>query len=271
MVAPPPSPVPGIPTRTYPRPASISSPLRNRWGVGRLTTKPGEVYVAGMGASGNKNVSVSVFDTPGAFAALSPQAQRKLYRDATSVYGHDKVPTINMDRFLANTAYNAYAVQQSTGLPVDPLSYWDYYRQTGGPGLDLQRRAQEAGGMGGGGGGSSRSTNISRSVDISNPTEARSLADQALSRYLGRRANDQEYEAFTQALNKAQRKAPRVSRSTSVVSRGGGGTTAMTDSVTKGGVDPARFAEEWALSQEGAAEYAAATTVLDSFMKILGD
>lgn len=268
MPAPPPSPV--TPKPSYPRPASIGSPVKNRWGVGRLSSKPGEVYIGAMAGGANKNVPVSFFDSPGAFAALSPAAQAKLYRDATSVYGHDKVPTINMDSFLAQTAYNAYSVQQSTGLMVDPLGYWDYYRQTGGPGLDLQRR-QAAGGGGGGGGGVSRSTSVTESVDLTNPTAARGLVDQALARYLGRGATSEEFANFTKALNRAERKAPNVSRTTSVASRGAGGTMASTKSLSKGGVDRGRFAEEWARSQEGAAEYAAATTVLDSFMKVLGE
>lgn len=269
MAPPPPSPV--TPARTYPRPASIGSPVRNRWGVGRLTAKPGEVYVGALSNAGNKNVAVNVFDTPGAYASLSPQAQAKLYRDATSVYGHDKVPTINMDSFLSQTAYNAYAVQQSTGLMVDPLSYWDYYRQTGGYGLDMQKRAASDAAGGGGSGGISRSTSRTESVDLTNPLSARSLADQALAKYLGRGATPAEFEMFTKALNAAERKSPNVSMTTSVTSRGAGGASSRTKSMSRGGVDKGRFAEEWAMSQEGAAEYAAATTVLDSFMKILGE
>lgn len=268
MAAPPPSPV--TPAGTYPRPASIGSPVRNRWGVGRLTAKPGEVYVGSMAGGANKNVPVSLFDVDGAFAALSPAAQQKLYKDLESVYGYDNVAQTNLDGFLAKTVRNAYAVQQSTGLMVDPLSYWDYYRQSGGPGLDVQRQRDAAGG-GGGGGGISRSTSRTESVDLTNPLSARSLADQALAKYLGRGATPAEFEMFTKALNAAERKSPNVSMTTSVTSRGAGGASSRTKSMSRGGVDKGRFAEEWAMSQEGAAEYAAATTVLDSFMKILGE
>ena len=266
-----PAPPPNTSSPSYPRPASIGSPVRNRWGVGRLTGKPGEVYIGSLAGSGNKNVSVSVFDSPGAFASLSPSAQQKIYNDAKAVYGHDKVPTINMDSFLAQTAYNAYAVQQSTGLAVGPLDYWDYYRQTGGYGMDLQRKGAGVAGGGGGGGGVSRSTSVTESIDISNPTSARALVDRALTEYLGRRATGNEYASFRQALNAAERKAPSRTKSSSVSSRGGGGASTMTKTISMGGIDRGRFAEEWAMSQEGAAEYAAATTVLDTFMKMLGE
>ena len=270
MVAPPPSPGGAVQKPTYPRPASIGSPLKNRWGVGTLTSKPGEVYVGSIAGTGNKNVALSVFDTPGIFASLSPAAQAKLYRDATSVYGHDKVPTINMDSFTSQTAYNAYAVQQSTGLLIDPLNYWDYYRQSGGYGMDVQNRAA-AGGAGGGGGGPVTSTSITKSVDLSNPTSARGLVDSALRQYLGRRASSEEYAAFRQALNAAERKSPNVTKAVSTTSRTGGGSATSAQTMSRGGIDRGRFAEEWALKQEGSAEYAAATTVFDTFMKMLGE
>jgi hypothetical protein len=244
--------------------------MRNRWGVGTLSTKPGEVYVGVLARGGNKNVPVSVFDTPGSYAALSPQAQQKLYADATSVYGHDKVPTINMDSFLSQTAYNAYAVQQSTRLLVDPLNYWDYFRSTGGPGLDVQNRDAGGGGAGGGG-GVSRSTNITRSVDLTSPTEARALVDNALEKYLGRMPTDNEYQRFQQALNRAEKKTPYTTKTMSVSSRGGGGTTSQSNVLSQNRLDRQQFTEEWARSQEGAAEYAAATTVLDAFIKALGE
>ncbi len=264
-----PAPPPNTPSSSYRRPASIASPVRNRWGVGQVTGKPGEVYIGSLAGSGNKSVAVSVFDSPGAFASLSPSAQQKIYNDAKAVYGHDKVPTINMDSFLAQTAYNAYAVQQSTGLAVGPLDYWDYYRQTGGYGMNLQK--QGAASAGAGGGGVSRSTSVTESIDISNPTSARALVDRALTEYLGRRATGNEYASFRQALNAAERKAPSRTKSSSVSSRGGGGASTMTRTMSEGGIDRGRFAEEWAMSQEGAAEYAAATTVLDTFMKMLGE
>jgi hypothetical protein len=43
----------------------------------------------------------------------------------------------------------------------------------------------------------------------------------------------------------------------------------MTNSQTRGGTDPYQFAEDYALAQEGSAEYQAATTYLDSFMSAL--
>lgn len=136
--------------------------------------------------------------------------------------------------------------------------------------MDVQNAAK-AGGTGGGGGGPVKSTSETTSITISNPTSARGLVDNALSTYLGRRATPEEYATFRRALNAAERKNANVSTTSSVTSRGGGGTMSKTSSTSTGGIDRGRFAEEWAMKQEGSAEYAAATTVLNTFMKLLGE
>ena len=48
------------------------------------------------------------------------------------------------------------------------------------------------------------------------------------------------------------------------------GRTSSTTSTTTGGFDPAVFAEEYAQGQEGAGEYKAATSLLDTFIKSIG-
>ncbi len=252
--------------KSYPRPPLLNSPVKSRWGVGSLTVKQGEVYIGQMGG-GQKNVPVSAFDTQGAFASLSPPAQKALYKQAGQVYGYENVPQVNMDSFLSTTVRNAYAVQQTTGLLVDPLSYWDYYKTTGGPGLKDFGAADAAGGAGGGGGGGPRTTrSVSESVNLADPSTARGLIDATISQYLGRNPTDTEYANFTAALNAAQKKNPSITQS---VTTSGVGTSSSR-SVTKGGMDEAQFAREYAQSQEGVAELSAATTGLDSFIDAIG-
>jgi len=83
------------------------------------------------------------------------------------------------------------------------------------------------------------------------------LVDNALEQYLGRRANNKEQTAFRQALRKAEMKNPVSAK---IV-----GDTA----VTKGGVAPSVRAEEFAMAQEGSAEYQAGTTYYDAFISAI--
>ena len=266
MVAPPPNRPASPAMPSYPRPPLLGSPVRNRWGVGKLSTKPGEVYIGAMGGA-QKNVPLATFSTPGAYASLSPPAQKALFAAMEASYGYNGVAQNNIDGFLEKTVANAYAVQQTTGLLVDPLSYWDYYKTTGGPGLKNFGEAGAAaagGGGGGGGGGTSRSVN--ESVNLSDPSTARGLIDSTISRYLGRNPTDKEYSTFAAALNAQEKKSPSVTES---VTTSGGGSS-RTKSTTRSGMDRSQFAVEYAKSLEGVAELSAATTGLDAFMDAIG-
>lgn len=262
MVAPPPNRPASPAMPSYPRPPLLGSPVRNRWGVGKLSTKPGEVYIGAMGGA-QKNVPLAAFSTPGAYASLSPPAQKALYAAMEASRGYSGVPQGDIDGFLEKTVANAYAVQQTTGLLIDPLSYWDYYKMTGGPGLK-DFGAEGAGGAGGGGGGTSRSVN--ESVNLSDPSTARGLIDSTISRYLGRNPTDKEYSTFAAALNAQENKSPSVTES---VTTSGGGSS-RTKSTTRSGMDRSQFAVEYAKSLEGVAELSAATTGLDAFMDAIG-
>ena len=120
-----------------------------------------------------------------------------------------------------------------------------------------QGAAQEAARGGGSGGGSS----TSRQIRLTDPQGARTLIDNALESYLGRRATTDEQQQFLKALNVQEQRNPTVTRTTS----GGGATT----SVTTGGFNPSTFAEDYAQGMEGAAEFQAATTYLDAFINAL--
>lgn len=125
------------------------------------------------------------------------------------------------------------------------------------------------GGGGGGGGGPTTSISTTTSVNLTDPSTARGLVDRALSQYLGREATGKEQQAFLRALNAQEQMNPTVTRQTSV-SQVAGDTVSQTQSVmSQGGFNPSVFAEEYAQGQEGAAEFQAATGLLDAFIGAL--
>ena len=123
----------------------------------------------------------------------------------------------------------------------------------------------KGGGGGGGGGGPRAFTNIDTRVDLTNKGEARRIVNNALTGALGREATGAETRAFMKALNMNEEANPVVTTSKGVTSASG--TTSTTTS--EGGFDSADFADRYAKSQEGYAEYQTATTYLDSFINAL--
>lgn len=114
------------------------------------------------------------------------------------------------------------------------------------------------GGTVSGGGAGGGAPQITGTVNLTDPGTAETLVDQALQQYLGRRASEQEVTEFRKALRKAERGSPQE-----VDIEG-------TTQIRSGGFNPATFAQEYAEGMEGAAEYQAATTFLDSFIGALG-
>ena len=250
----------------------LTSPLAQRWGIGATTGAPaGQMYIgqdysgtytggtptAGYGSS--KFVDVSKASQ--AWAALSPTAQQKIYNDALSVYDRETVPTLNMPSFYADTVNYAYQVQQSTGLKVTPLDYWDYYRQSGGPGIG----GKGAGGKGGSG-GPKTTTSTSETVNLTDPDTARGLIESAIGSELGRRPTEQEYANFMNVLTARAEASPSVSKTTTTSGTG----FSTSKGKTQGGFNAQQIAKEYAGAQEGAAETAAATTGFDAFISLIG-
>jgi hypothetical protein len=104
---------------------------------------------------------------------------------------------------------------------------------------------------------------VSKSTTLTNADTARSLADQALTAFLGRQARPEEVDEFTRALNQHERLNPMIQTSTVDAT----GSTA----VVEGGVDTAEFSREWAQGKKGYSEFQAATTFLDAFISSLSD
>jgi hypothetical protein len=110
------------------------------------------------------------------------------------------------------------------------------------------------------------SSSVQKSVKLTDPSTARGLIDQALGNFLGRAADPQEQKAFLKALNVQERRNPTVTRQTTV---SGGGSSSSTSN-TVGGFNASTFASEYAAGQEGAGEFQAATSLLDTFISSLG-
>jgi hypothetical protein len=156
-------------------------------------------------------------------------------------------------------AVNEAAVRQSAGERITVEDVLQGWTKNGLP--DGLKR-----GSGGGGGGGSRAfTNIDTRVDLTNEGEARRIVNNALTGALGREATKAESQAFMKALNMYEKQNPTVTTSKGVA--GAGGTTSTTES--EGGFDSADFADRYAKSQEGYAEYQTATTYLDAFISSL--
>ena len=120
-------------------------------------------------------------------------------------------------------------------------------------------------GGGGGGGGSQAFTDVNTRVDLTNEGEARRIVNNALAGALGREATKAEMNAFRKALNMNERENPVVTTTTGV--RSASGSTSETTS--EGGFDYTDYADRFAKSQEGYAEYQTATTYLDAFIGAL--
>lgn len=258
----------------------LTSPMAQRWGVSRDIPQ-GRVYIgSGYGAyTGGtptagyapiQDMTADVSDAAQGWYSLSPEAQRKIYNDAIEVYGHEKVPALNMASFYADTVNAAYQAQQSRGIKVTPLEYWDYYRESGGPGLNAYG---DKGGKGAGGRYMGPTTQVGtyETVNLSNPSEARALLDNALGQVLGRRPTDVEYKNFTAALNAAQEEAPSITESVSTTTpQGKAKSTVKSKQKTSGGVSETQLATEFARSQEMAAETIGGTLGFDAFLEAIG-
>lgn len=137
----------------------------------------------------------------------------------------------------------AGSYNKATGQSVSPIEF-----------LRMQNdRLERIGKLPQQGGSGSGSSSV---VNLTNPSDARALVDNALSSYLGRAATTEEAEQFLGVLN-AQERANPIN---------------TTKSSRSGGVNTQQVAKDFARSQEGAAEFMADTQYMDWFMnKITGD
>lgn len=119
-----------------------------------------------------------------------------------------------------------------------------------------EEKNRTSGGGGGGyyGGGGSATT---KRITLTSATDALYLLNQAMTEYLGRQATRQELSQFVKLLNNMERDNP-------VVATMDGDTTTQ-----QGGFNPATFAEQFAKSRGGSAEFQAVTTFLDAMLSAI--
>ena len=157
-------------------------------------------------------------------------------------------------RAAASTAALRQKAGESRVSMLDVLGEWT---KNGLP------ESLSGGSRGGGGGGAFSSTQTQ--VTLTNEGTARRIINDALSRELGRAASKDELNKFLKTLNVNEKENPTITK-TQGYSSGGSSTSSST---TTGGFDSMDFAERFARSQEGYAEYQAATTYMDAFINAL--
>jgi len=247
---------------------SVSTPLNDRFGLPKITSQAaaGQVYMgsnynyqAGAAEMGQNPISVTdrfipTEDVWGGYMSL-PQEQKNTLIEIMNVkaggrsWNPEELKGLWADGVLASNYAVRYAGERLS--PLDALRrFYLYGEQVAG--ISEERRS----GRGGGGGYSGPVTQ----TRLTDPTTAESLLNTSLKNYLGRAATGREKSEFLKALNRYEAQNPTV---TTPMGPGG--------SVTTGGAQPTVFAEQFAQSQEGAAEYQAATTYLDAFLGSLGN
>lgn len=199
----------------------------------------------------------SVEDAYGHFTMLDDDA----YNHVAAVYqalNPGKKPTFSNLQSLWKDMVDEAAYRLKIGQPVTPLNAMDEF---------ATRRLQETAAAAGGSDISKTTSFRNESVTLTNPSQAKTLVNNALSQYLGRAATQKEQQAFLAALNAEERKSPSVTSGTQTQTAGG----SSTKGVTTGGMSSAQFAQDWALKQQGAGEHVAATTYLDTFLSALAN
>jgi hypothetical protein len=264
-----------------------TSPMDQRWGYNTLTPQAGQVYIGSQyGAPGGqysggagqvpipRNVFYDVAAVKSNYNLLSADAHAALAAQAAAAQGRSSVPDSWVHTHYEKMVDLAAQIQNQYGARVTPLDAYDWYRQnigaTGSYGAKSGGGGSGGGGGGGGSGGVSTSHSTSTSLNMTDPDTARGLVDQALSQYIGRKATTQEQQAFMQALKvHEQKNAGTTTTDSTTVSDGSGNSNTTSSSTGTGGFNAQQFAQEYAAGNKGAAEYQAATTYLDEFIKTI--
>lgn len=161
---------------------------------------------------------------------------------------------------IYKAAFTQAAYNQKAGIPTSVEDILERWKKGGLP--ENIRKYINGGGSGSGGAFS----NVNRVVSLTDEGTARQVLNRALTGYLGREATDMENKMFLKALN-VQEKANPTTTTTKGYTDGSRNTTQ--NQTVEGGFSRDDFAERFARSQEGYAEYQAATTYLDAFINAL--
>jgi hypothetical protein len=220
------------------------------------------------GVTVTKDRLVDVADARYMMYTLAPEARKRLNDITTKYFQHNRwAPSWQDGVWEQAIQVSANSVAYGNkGDWIDPVTAFDLVVN------DMARSGGGAAGAAGGGAysGPVTSTQITKSENLTNPSTARSLIKQSLTSYLGRDATEDEQNSFLKALNAAEKRSPSVTKSVSTTTPGVGTSRTESETSSRGGFNPSTFAEEYAQGQEGAAEFQAATTLLDTFIGSLG-
>jgi hypothetical protein len=220
------------------------------------------------GVAVTKDRLVDVADARYMMYTLAPAARERLNAATTGYFGHNRWSPSWQDGVweqAIQVSANSVAYGNK-GDWIDPVTAFDLVVN------DMARSGGGAAGSGKGGAysGPTTTTQVNKSVNLTNPSTARSLIKQSLTSYLGRDATDDEQNSFLKALNAAEKRSPTVTKSTTTTTPGVGTSRSESETLSRGGFNPSTFAEEYAQGQEGSAEFQAATNLLDTFIGSLG-
>lgn len=194
------------------------------------------------------------------FDILVPDERARLQGIMDSTYGKGKWKYSDLTsgwNDAVDSSANYWASYGATVTVFDAFERLAQSRASYGLTMGNKTIADGAGGT---------STQMQKTVRITDPTTARGLIDQTLNNYLGRNATSDEQAAFLKALSAQEKVNPTITKQTTTTS----GKSSSSSSVTTGGFDPTTFAKEYAAGTEGAGEFQAATSLLDSFIGAIG-
>ena len=118
------------------------------------------------------------------------------------------------------------------------------------------------------GGGPSVNFYETEQVNLTNPSTARKVMDDAIGQYLGRAPDKKEYDEFLKTLNGFQEDSPTITKGVTRNS-GGSNSTTNTQQSTEGGVDAGQVAKEFAMRDDQYQETTVETKGIDTFLNML--
>ena len=184
------------------------------------------------------------------FSSLTDSEWQRLSNSMDRYYGPNRWEPDWIKNYWERSIDHADYAIRSQGLRMTPFDAFDHM-------LDQEARRGLLIGGGGAGGGGGGGPQITETVNLTDPGTAKVVLEQSMAQYLGRTPSQKEFDNFLKALRGAEEAAPRKA------------DVSGSRQTTSGGVNAQAFAQEYAASQEGSAEYLAATEYMDAFMSAL--
>ena len=168
-----------------------------------------------------------------------------------------------------NDVVSAAALSKATGQAMSPFNM---RLMTNDRNESYLAQLNSAGSGSGAYMGPTRTVENRTNVNLSDPSQSRSLLESAMTQYLGRRPRDDERNEFIKSLNYQQTNNPQTSRTvtkSSGRSLGDANRKVSSDSVNSSGLDSRQIAKEYAMSRSDFAETQMATNGKKMVMNIL--